>query len=358
MRKCGLVGLLFAFSLPCFVLAQDKDSTPKGASSAAGTDNSAPAFKSFKEAYAAGNQDLKDRKFDDSATAYGAAEDLATSPNGKSQAANAQGWAYWKAKKLESAKKAFARAVEENGDNKVALKNLGVVSYRMYEYGLGGQEALKESVKNLEASGEDEELLDRAKGDLSREEGYAQVTPEPAPDLSAMKFKELCAYGDKLQTEGRFDEAMKVFKQAETLAASPDAKASAANRQGKLLLDSHHPVESIAHFEQAVAYKPSDKQLKVFLNSLGLSYWSVYDSGKGKDDELKKSVDALYKMNSIDPSYHSDNLKMALDELKEVDPEAAKAYTVKDESTSDDQKAGDAKDQNPKDDSDANGGPK
>ena len=101
-------------------------------------------FKTFKEAYAAGNQALKDYKLDEAAVDYGSAEILASSDNGKSQAANAQGWAYWKAKKLEEAKKAFGRAVEENGDNKVALKNLGVVSYRMYEYGLSDLSALKD----------------------------------------------------------------------------------------------------------------------------------------------------------------------------------------------------------------------
>ncbi len=316
---------------------------------AASNSSASPEFKTFKEAYAAGNQSLKDRKLDESAADYDAAENLASSDKGKSQAANAQGWAYWKAKKLEDATKAFSRAVEENGDNKVALKNLGVVSYRSYEYGLSDVSALKDSIKNLEASGDDQELLDRAKGDLSREEGYAQITPEPPQDISKMKFKELCSYGDKLQSEGEFDKAMKAFKQAESVAVSADAKGTAANRQGKLLLDFHHPGEAAAKFEQAVGYKPSDKELKVFLNSLGLSYWSIYDSGKGKGEELKKSVDAFYKMNSIDASYHHENMEMALDELKEVDPDAAKAYSVKDDSskddsTSDSDKAGDAKD--------------
>jgi hypothetical protein len=123
-------------------------------------------------------------------------------------------------------------------------------------------------------------------------------------------------------------------------------------------LDSHHPGEAVADFEQAVGYKSSDKQLKVFLNSLGLSYWSVYDSGKGKEDELKKSVDAFYKMNSIDASYHHENLEMALDELKEVDPEAAKSYTVKDDSNSDSDKEGDAKDDKSKDEDGDNGSSK
>ncbi len=369
MNKYAFVFFLAVISLPVFASAQEitpttspsldsNSTTPSSTDSGVSMD-----FKSFKEAYAAGNQALKDRKLSEAVSDYGAAENLASSDKGKSQAANAQGWAYWKAKKLEDAQKAFSRAVEENGDNKVALKNLGVVSYRMYEYGLSDVSALKDSIKNLQASGDDQELLDRANGDLSREEGYAQVTPEPPRDISEMKFKELCSYGDKLQSDGKFDEAMKAFKQAEAIAISPDAKGSAANRQGKLLLDSHHPGEAVAEFEKAVSYKPSDKELKVFLNSLGLSYWSVYDSGKGKGDELKKSVDSFYKMNSIDASYHHENMEMALDELKEVDPDASKAYTVKDDSTKDDttsdsDKAGDAKDDKNKDDGGDNGGSK
>ncbi|HTC22465.1 MAG TPA: tetratricopeptide repeat protein [bacterium] len=347
--------IMAILGVPLFVSAQDMTPTEKTSTEPNPAAVASADFKTFKEGYAAGNQALKDHRLDEAAADYGAAETLASSDQGKSQAANAQGWAYWKAKKLEEAKKAFERAVEENGDNKVALKNLGVVSYRMYEYGLSDVSALKDSVKNLEASGDDQELLDRANGDLSREEGYAQVTPEPKRDISQMRFKELCSYGDKLQSDGQFEAAMKAFKQAALVAVSPDAKGTAANRQGKLLLDSHHPGEAVADFEEAVGYKPSDKELKVFLNSLGLSYWSVYDSGKGKGDELKKSVDAFYKMNSIDASYHHENLEMALDELKEVDPDAAKAYTVKDDSSKDDStldndKAGDAKDDKSKDD--------
>ena len=70
---------------------------------------------------------------------------------------------------------------------------------------------------------------------------------------------------------------------------------------------------------------------KVYQNNLGFGYWVLYDSGKGNVEDLKKSADAFYKANSIDASYHGDNLKMALDELKDVDPEAAKAYTAKDD---------------------------
>lgn len=303
----------------------------------------ATTYKNFKEAYAAGNDALKARHLSEAVKAYEAAETLANSGKGKSQAANAQGWALWKMKDLAGAQKAFARAVEENPDNKVALKNLGVVDYRTYQYGLADATALKDAIKNLEASGEDQELLERAKADQSLEESYAQATPGPDADLTKLGFKDLCLYGDKVQTQGRFKEALKVFKMAEDLGKSSDAKGSAANRQGKLLLDSHHPSEAIEHFERAVKYKPTDKQLKVFLNSLGLSYWAVYDSGKGKGGELKKAVEAFYKMNSIDPSYHHDNLEMALDELKEVDPDSAKVYTVKDETSADNDKTSDGK---------------
>lgn len=313
-----------------------------------GASVTAPSYKNFKEAYAAGNDALKDRKFKEAAAAYEAAETLASTPKGKSQMANAQGWAMLKAKDLAEAKKSFARAIEENGENKVALKNLGVVEYHLYEYGLEGAEVLKDSIKNLEASGDDPELLERAKADQAREESYAQATPGPSPDLTKMGYKDLCAYGDKIQGEGQFKEAMKVYKMAEDVARSADSKGSAANRQGKLLLDSHHPSEAVAHFERAVTYKLSDKEMKVFLNSLGVSYLAIYDSGKGKGDELKKAVDVFYKMNSIDPSYHHDNLEMALEELKEVDPDAAKAYTVKDENASDSDKTTNDKTDKPK----------
>ena len=316
-----------------------------GAASAA----PAPSYKNFKEAYAAGNEALKDRKFKEAVAAYEAAETLASTPKGKSQMANAQGWALLKAKDLEEAKKDFARAVEENGENKVALKNLGFVEYHLYEYGLEGSAILKDAIDHLEASGDDQELLERAKADQAREEGYAKATPGPSPDLSKMGYKDLCAYGDKIQSEGQFKEAMKVYKMAEDVAKSADSKGSAANRQGKLLLDTHRPSEAVSHFERAVAYKLSDKEKKVFLNSLGVSYLAIYDSGKGKGEELQKAVDAFYKMNSIDPSYHHDNLEIALEELKEVDPDAAKAYTVKEENASDSDKSTNDKNDKPKD---------
>lgn len=321
--------VLGTLMIPVWVGAQtDKANAPA----------SEPTYKNFKEAYAAGNDAIKARKFEEAAKAYEAAETLASTPKGKSQMANAQGWAMLKARDLEEAKKNFARAVEENGENKVALKNLGVVEYHIYEYGLEDVSILKDAIKNLEASGDDPEALERAKADQAREDSYAQATPEPAPDLTKMSFKDLCAYGDKAQSQGQFKEAMKVYKMAEDIAKSPDSKGSGANRQGKLLLDTHHPVDAVPHFERAITYKLSDKEMKVFLNSLGVAYLAIYDSGKGKGDELKNAVDAFYKMNAIDASYHHDNLELALDELKEVDPDAAKAYTVKDDNSADSDK--------------------
>jgi tetratricopeptide (TPR) repeat protein len=361
MRKYSFVWMLAALSLPVLVWAQAKPTEDKKmADTKADADTSAsaaPSFKSFKEAYAAGNKALAEHKLDEAAADYGAAENLGSSPKSKSQAANAQGWALLKSRKLEDAKKAFSRALEQNSDNKVALKNLGAVEYNLYEYGMGTVEDLKDAVKNLEASGENQEDLDRAKSALSQEDNAAKSTPVPETDLSGMNFKALLALSDKLQEQGQIDEALKVMKQAASIAASPGSKAAAANRQGKLLLDSHRPSESIAFFEEAVKYQPNEK---TYLNNLGWGNWTVYASGKGAEPELKKSVDAFYKMNSLDPSYHGDSLKMALDELKEVDPDAAKAYMVKDDSakddsTSDSDKGGDDKGDKAKDEG-ADGG--
>ncbi len=332
MNKIKLFCLFVVFTLPMAVLADDKAAPKDTPSKAESTtaQSSTVSYKSFKEAYAAGNQALKERNFEGAVSAYGEAENLSTTPKGKSQAANAQGWALLKAKKWEEAKKALGRAVEEDADNKVAMKNLGVASFRRYEYGFAGVEELKSAVKNLETSGENQELLERAKGALSREEAYAQATVTPVAEVSTtgLNFKALTALGDKLQTEGKFDQALKVFREAEAIAKSPASKAAAANRQGKVLLDARRPHESVPYFEKAVENQPKEK---IYLNNLAFSYWVLYDSGKGKTEDLKKAVDAFYKANAIDASFHSENLKMALDELKEVDPEAAKAYGAKKE---------------------------
>ncbi len=291
---------------------------------------SAPAFNTFKEAYAAGNQALKDRKFTTAAADYGAAENLVASPKSKSEAANAQGWAYLRAKDWQAAKGSWSRAVSEDGNNKTALKNLGAASYNLYEYGLAGVEELKSAIQNLGASGDSPELLDRAKADQAREDGYAQATPGPEPKLKGQSFKSLLNIGDQAQAQGQFDLALRAFKQAEALSSTKAGKGDAANRAGKALLDARRPPESIPYFERAVADQPNNK---VYLNNLGYSYWMLYDSGKGTVADLKKAVELFYKANAIDPSYHSENMAMALDDLKDADPNAAKAYDKGEETT-------------------------
>jgi tetratricopeptide (TPR) repeat protein len=283
------------------------------------------SFESFKSAYSAGDLALKSRKFDEAVANYLAAEKLATNNKRMSDAANAQGWAFIRANNWKNAKDSFSRAVKADPKNKLAMKNLGVTEFRLYEYGLAGVEELKESVINLEASGENIEMLESAKAALNREDSFLEATPMPETDLSKMNFKSLLVLGDKAQFHGQYQLAMKAFKQAETIAISPISKAAAANRQGKAMLDARRPSEAVVCFEHAVKAQPVEK---VYLNNLGYGYWILYDSGKGGKSELKKAVDAFYLVNSIDPSYQSDNLKTALNELKEVDPEAAKAYAV------------------------------
>src|SRR5579862_2148603 len=106
MIKFQFVWMVVVASLPVLALGQDSTAAEKSSveskpASIASNTGVSTDFKSFKEAYAAGNQSLKDYKFDEAAADYDAAENLASSDKGKSQAANAQGWAYWKAKKLE-----------------------------------------------------------------------------------------------------------------------------------------------------------------------------------------------------------------------------------------------------------------
>ncbi len=317
----------------------------------ASSPDAAISYKSFKEAYAAGNDALKDRKFEEAAADYGAAEDLASGDKAKSQAANAQGWAYLKGRKLEAAQKAFARSIEENGDNKLALKNLGAVEYDLYQYGMGTVDDLRDSVKNLEASGENQEDLESAKAALAREESQLQATPSAEADAKGLDFKALLDLSDKLEEEGQTDQALKALEKAGAMARSRSGKAAAANRRGKLLLDARRPAKAEPYFEEAVENQPKNK---VYLNNLGWNNWVLYQSGSAGDAGLKKAVDAFYQMNSIDPSYHVENLKMALDELKDVDPEAAKAYTVKDESASDTDKTDNAKDDGSPNDSNSN----
>jgi tetratricopeptide (TPR) repeat protein len=324
MKKFKLVVALLMAGFPVALIAGEK--TPEAVSAPAVVN--APTFKNFKDAYAAGNQAVKDLKWETAVAAYGVAEKLASSDKGKGQAANAQGWAYLKWKKWQEAKEAFDRAVQADSENETALKNLGVAQFRLYEYGYADADELKEAVKNLKA-GDNAELLERAQGALAREDGYAKSSKEPEPKLEGLGFKSLNALGDKAQDQGRFEFALKIFKKAGEVAISPASKGSAANRQGLALLNARQIEKSVPLFEEAVKLQPENK---VFQNNLGFGYWVLYDSGKGSKENLKKAVDAYYKANALDPSYHSENIKMALDELKEIDPEAAKAYTIKEPS--------------------------
>src|ERR1700677_4013116 len=171
-------------------------------------------YDSFKEAYSAGNDALKNGRYLEAVKAYKRAEGLASWAKGRSDAYNAAGWALVRAKKWPEAKAVFKEAVDEDNDSTIALKNLGFACFNLYEYGFAGAEELKNAIQYLEASGENEDLLDRAKSELSLEESYTQITPEPEPDLKDKSFKTLLAMGDTAQANGRYDLAIKIFKHA------------------------------------------------------------------------------------------------------------------------------------------------
>ncbi len=284
-----------------------------------------PSFSSFKSAYSTGNIALKKGQFKEAQRDYLAAESLASSAKGRSDAYNAAGWALMKAKKWADAKVVLLEAVTEDKDNQLALKNLGCVCFNLYAYGFAGIEELKNAVQYLGASGENEELLDRAKSDLERAQADAQVTPGPEPSLKEKSQKALLAMADEAQAQGQNALAIRILKHAALTAISSSAKALVANRQGKLLLDDRKPHEALLCFQEAVKGKPKDK---VYLNNLAYAYWTVYDSGKGTVEDLKKAVDIYYRVNSMDSTFHNEMLKMALDELKEVDPATASKYTT------------------------------
>ncbi len=287
-------------------------------------------YDGFKEAYSAGNDALKNGHYLEAVKAYKAAEGMASSSKGRSDAYNAAGWALVKAKKWPEAKAVFKESIDEDEESAIALKNLGFVCFNLYEYGFAGTEELKNAIQYLEASGENEELLDRAKSELSLEESYSQTTPQPEPVLNNRSFKSLLTLGDQAQANGQYDLAVKIFKHAATIATGVSSKALVANRQGKVLLDDRKPREALPYFEEAVKEKPKEK---VYLNNLAYSYWVVYDSGKGTAEDLKKSADIYYRANSIDSTFHNDMFKMVLDELKDIDPASASQYTIGDENT-------------------------
>ena len=331
MKKFALV-LMLGMAAPAALYAagQEKKAPP-----------AAVSFDDSKTAFQEGNQALKENRWAEAAADYAAAEKLASSDQAKSRAANAQGYAYLKARKYKEAKEAFGRAVGYDPSNKVALSNAGCASSKLYEYGLGGVEELKEAVKQFEAcnaldASYKPDFLEKAKADLAKEESYAQAKPAADPDLKSMDYKSLIALGDKEQSEGRFDAALKAFKQAEAVGVSDKSKGAAANRQGRALLDARRNQEATPHFERAVQYQPEEK---VYLNNLGQSHWVTYDSGKGTVEDLKKAVENFQKANEIDASFHKENLTMALEELQQVDAEAAKAYASNKEAGADDESA-------------------
>ncbi len=305
--------------------------TPLGVVSAkndtASADNAQVKYSTFREAYDAGSQLLKARKFTESVDAYRQAENLAGSNLVKAQAANAAGWTLTRARKWAEARELFRHAAQLNPQNKVALGNLGFASLKLYQFGLGSPEDLKESLKALESCSAidpayKDDLLESVRTISARLESNANATPV-APVKSGMAFKDALSLGDQLQAAGQYDLALQAFKRAEETGFSPKSKGAAANRLGLALLESCRPKEALAHFERAVKIVPGEK---VFLNNMGLAQWTLYDAGLGDASNLKQSVDAFFKANSMDPSYRGENLKMALDELREVEPEAAKPY--------------------------------
>lgn len=153
------------------------DETRSSASSTASRASS--SFKTFKEAYKAGNQAFKDHQWSAAAEDYSQAASLALSDKAKSQALNSKGWILIKQKKWKASQAVLNQAVQADASNKTAEKNLGIASYRIYEYGLGGVEDLKIAITHLDAGG-DTDLLEMAKGDQAREETFSQVTPSPA----------------------------------------------------------------------------------------------------------------------------------------------------------------------------------
>lgn len=319
--------LLFAGAGPAAAM---DDNNKKKASEAAASE---PSFTDFREAYSAGDAALSAGRYAEAAAAYGQAEEHAQTDEGRSQAANAYGYALMKARRYAEAVEPLERAVRFDPSNKVALSNLGFAHYRKYEFGWAGRQALEKGIEYLELAAKVDpsykpELLERAKADLAREELYAQATPITEEPAAGMGYKAAVELGDRAQAQGQFDLAVRAFRQAEQDARSPRAKASAANRQGKALLDARKPGEALVHFQRAVELDPEEK---VFLNNLGFAYWMLWDSGKGDVEDLKKAVGVFYKVNEMDASYHSQNFWMALSALKETDPEAAKAYEVQEQ---------------------------
>jgi tetratricopeptide (TPR) repeat protein len=287
-------------------------------------------FGSFRDAYDAGNKLLKERKFPQAVEAYRQAENLSSVPSAKAQAVNAAGWTLIRAHKWVEARELLRQAVQFDPKNKTALGNLGYAGLKIYQYGLGNDEDLQEAAKALEGCAAIDpaykaELLESVKTIQSRVEANGTVTPIPAPK-AGLSYNDAKVMGDKAQAQGQYDLALQYFKKAEAASVTPKAKGAAANRQGLALLEARRPKEAVAHFERATK---ADSSEKIFLNNLGLAYWTLYDAGLGDASTLKQAVDAFFRSNGMDASYHGANLRMALAELKETDPEAAKPFDSK-----------------------------
>jgi tetratricopeptide (TPR) repeat protein len=291
------------------------------------------SYKTYKEAYEAGNKALAGREWDAAVDAYSQAAGLGSGKASQSKAQNAKGWVLLKARRLADAQAAFQAAVDLDPKSTLALSNLAFAAYLQYESGSAGEEALTKAKESLEACKSINEnfksdVCDRVKTALERIDAYAKATPIAEEPKPGMGYKAAASLGDAAQAQGQFDLAIRAFEIAEKDASSAAAKGSAANRKGKALLDARRPKEALVCFERAVKIQPNEK---VFLNNLGYAHWVLYDSGQGGVEALKAALDTFVKVNSIDPSYRKDNLDMALDELRQVDPEAAKAYDKTDE---------------------------
>jgi len=291
------------------------------------------SHSTYKEAYEAGNKALAERDWDGAVDAYDQAVKMSSSKSGRSKAANAKGWVLLKARRLAEAQTSFQEAVDLDPKSTLSMSNLAFAAYLQYESGLAGEEALTKARETLEACKKVDpsyksDVCDRVQSALERLDAYAKATPVAEVPKPGMGYKAAAALGDEAQARGQFDLAIQAFEIAEKDANSSVAKGAAANRKGKALLDARRPKDALVCFERAVKLQPNEK---VFLNNLGYAYWVLYDSGQGGIEALKAALAAFEKVNGIDASYRADNLEMALNELRQVDPEAAKAYDKEDE---------------------------
>jgi tetratricopeptide (TPR) repeat protein len=293
--------------------------------------SSSEVFTSFQTAYQAGDQLMHQNGWKGAIQAYQQAVSLTTNHYLKSVAENSEGWAWITLHNYSRAKRSLKRAIHYDSSNKVALSNLGVVYYRMYEFGLEGIRSLKQAIKyfkkcNAIDANYHPELLIRAQEDLDDVDSWAQATPIPSRELrKSLSYQDSIALGDQAQSQGQLPLALKAFQLAAREAHSMRSKASAINRQGKAWLDYHFPSKALSYFKQAVKLEPNQR---IYLNNLGFTYWEIYDSGLGNISDLIHAVNLFYRVNALGDSYRIENFKMALAELQRVDPKDAQKYEV------------------------------